>query len=114
MNRCPNPLTLYVAVGMGATTQTRMMGGVITLAIATSVFNTYTQPRLLGYVSSTHPSLESVYSPQGLAGFAPAERVAIRTILAEGYNLQMYVLCAFGAAQIPASLLLWRKKQLRV
>jgi hypothetical protein len=99
---------------MSAATQTRIMGGAITLAIATSVFNTYTQPKLHAYVSSAHPSLESVYSVQGLATFAPAEQLAIRGILAKGYNLQMYVLCAFGAAQIPAALLLWRKKQIRV
>jgi hypothetical protein len=85
----------------------RIMGGAVTLAISTSVFNTYTEPRLHAYVLSTHPSLESVYSLEGLAAFAPTEQLAIHDILAKGYNLQMYVLCAFGAAQIPATLLLW-------
>jgi hypothetical protein len=35
-------------------------------------------------------------------------------VLAHGYNLQMIVLCGFAAAQIPAALLMWRKKQITV
>ncbi|CAG8976533.1 hypothetical protein HYALB_00011010 [Hymenoscyphus albidus] len=102
------------AVGMGAVSQLRPMGGAIVLAITTSVFNNYTRPRLgellgpLGYGSSNVPTGELLtHLPTDL-------REEARGILAHGYNLQMIILCAFAAAQIPATLLLWQKKPIRV
>jgi hypothetical protein len=102
------------AVGMGAVSQLRVMGGAIVLAIATSVFNSYTRPRLAGFFESAQSSGNPISSMQSLAQFSSEEQASIKAILANGYNLQMYVLCAFAAAQIPSALLLWRKKQILV
>ncbi|ORX94599.1 MFS multidrug transporter-like protein [Clohesyomyces aquaticus] len=104
----------YSAVGMAAVSQLRVMGGAIVLAIATSVFNSYTHPRLAKFQEAFHLPGDSTTSAQLLALADGQEKNEIRSILAHGYNLQMYVLCAFAAAQIPAALLLWRKKQILV
>ncbi|KAI6090284.1 major facilitator superfamily domain-containing protein [Hypoxylon rubiginosum] len=95
------------AVGMGAGSQFRMMGGSIVLAISTSVFNTYARPQLqtlLG-VSDTDTLISFLYTlPQDLQD-------QVRYLLAEAYNRQILVLCVSAALQVPATLLMWKKKQ---
>ncbi|KAF2649123.1 MFS general substrate transporter [Lophiostoma macrostomum CBS 122681] len=100
------------AVSMGCVTQLRMLGAAITLAIATSVFNGYTKPRLAAYMVESNMPIVPISSPESLVQFSPEEQVHLRAILAQGYNKQMIVLCAFAAAQIPTTTLLWRKKQI--
>jgi len=99
---------------MGTISQLRVMGGAIVLAIATSVFNSYTSPRLGDYLSRYDMTRNSVYSAQGLAKFGAVDREEVRAILATGFNRQMIVLTAFAAAQIPTAALLWRKKSIVV
>lgn len=99
---------LSLAVAMGAGSQFRMMGGTMVLAISTSVFNTYARPQL--------QSLLGVTDTDALIGFLstlPLElQEQVRYVLAEAYNRQVLVLCVSAALQIPASLLMWKKKQL--
>ncbi|XXH01648.1 hypothetical protein Hte_008008 [Hypoxylon texense] len=95
------------AVAMGAGSQFRMMGGAMVLAISTSVFNTYARPilqTLLG-VSDTDVLI------QVLGTLPQALQEEVRYTLAEGYNRQVLVLCVSAALQVPASLLMWKKKQ---
>jgi hypothetical protein len=96
------------AVGMGAVTQFRMMGGAVVLAIATSVFNGHVLPtlRALGLESTEELMLTSGSSIYGEVGNE------LRIVLSEGYNRQMLVLCASAASQILAILLLWKKQQI--
>ncbi|KAF2971311.1 hypothetical protein GQX73_g2265 [Xylaria multiplex] len=96
------------AVAMGAAGQLRMMGGAVAVAIATSVFNGYTKPRLLSILGTS----DTTYLLQLLATISPEDQDETRLALAAGYNQQMWVLCAFGAAQFPVALWLWRKKQI--
>lgn len=93
---------------MGAVGQVRVMGGAIILSIATSVFNGYTRPRLAKIIGS------SEFESRGYASIPSQFHDEVRGILAHGYNLQMIVLCAFAAAQIPATLLMWQRKQVIV
>lgn len=98
-----------LAVAMGAANQFRIMGGAIGLAIVTSVFN--------GYVRSQFARLNISVPITDLAGGAeltlpPSLQDDMRRVLSEAYNHQMLVLCALGAAQIPASLLMWKRKQI--
>lgn len=106
-------LTEQIAVGMGTVSQFRVMGGAIVLAIATSVFNGYTKSRISDIVPSEQASalFQSSVALDQLAG--PAQ-YKIKSIFAHGFNLQMIVLCAFAAAQIPTSLLMWKRKQITV
>ncbi|KOS22229.1 Multidrug resistance protein 3 [Escovopsis weberi] len=84
------------AVGLGTATQSRAMGSAIMVAVTTSVFNGLSQASSLVAAGMT----------------AEVEQLA-RQILSRGYNRQMYVLCACGAAQVPAAFLMWRKKQIK-
>jgi len=99
------------AVALGVANQFRAMGSAIGLAVVTSVFNGYVRSRLdaLGF----HDGLAVLHS-QALVSVTQAQRNDIRAILSQGFNKQMLTLCAFGAAQIPAAWLMWRKKQVVV
>lgn len=83
------------------------------MAIATSVFNSYTRPRLADSVSQSG-SLSLAGLSQDLKSLPPATQTEVKLVLAQGYNWQMIVLCVCAAAQIPAALLLWRKDQIRI
>ncbi|OTB09508.1 hypothetical protein M426DRAFT_6778 [Hypoxylon sp. CI-4A] len=98
------------ATAMGAGSQFRMMGGTIVLAISTSVFNTYARPQLQTLLgSSDTDTLISFLGtlPQGLQD-------QVRHVLAEAYNRQILVLCVSAALQVPATLLMWKKKQVTI
>ncbi|KAI1459634.1 putative multidrug resistance protein fnx1 [Annulohypoxylon moriforme] len=98
------------ATGMGTGSQIRMMGSSMVLAIATSVSNTYSRPlleKLLGIsdtntLSTLLPTLSSELQDK------------TRLVLAESYNRQVLVLCVSAALQVPATFLMWRKKQLTI
>lgn len=97
------------AVGMGAANQFRVMGSAIGLAIATSVFDGYVEPRLAGIgIIDPVDQLTNV----GLGSVSQSVKDQARLTLSEGYNRQMLVLCALSAAQIPAALLMWKRKQI--
>jgi hypothetical protein len=98
---------------MGAVSQLRPMGGAIVLALTTSVFNSYTRPKLAEILGSEIGGRIAL-SGEIVARLPSPQREDARAVLAHGYNLQMIVLCAFAAAQIPAALLMWRKKQITV
>jgi hypothetical protein len=102
------------AVGLGAISQLRVMGGAIVLAIVTSVFNSYTSPRLVEYLSRYDMTSNAIYSAESFAKLSVPDRDGVRSILETGFNRQMIVLSVFGAAQIPVAALLWRKKQIVV
>ncbi|KAI1265007.1 putative multidrug resistance protein fnx1 [Xylariaceae sp. FL1019] len=89
------------AVAMGSASQFRMMGSAVAAAIVNSVFNGYTSPRL----SSIRLSPMSNSSNQD---------EMVKLVYAKGFNLQMVVLAALAAAQVPTALLLWKRKQIRV
>ncbi|KAI0100816.1 putative multidrug resistance protein fnx1 [Nemania sp. FL0031] len=93
------------AVAIGSASQFRMMGSAVAASVANSVLNGYTKPRLASI---------------GMSGATPGatrpgeDDEAARLIYAGGYNLQLIVLAAFAAAQIPAALLFWRRPQITV
>lgn len=89
------------------------MGSAIFLAIATSVFNEYTNPRLSG-IADTSDSGALTSLGKYLVSLPPQTQEQIRLILAEGYNRQMLVLCGAAVAQVPVALLLWKKNQIKI
>lgn len=98
---------------MGSGAQFRSMGSSIVLAISTSVFNTYARPKLQGLLGVSSAD-DLLFSEEVLASLSPAVLVELRHLLAEAYNRQVLVLAVSAALQIPASLLMWKKKQLVV
>lgn len=99
---------------MGAVSQLRVMGGAIGLSIATSVFNSYTKPKMAELLREIQAPPNFDQSLQSISLLESSDQQRIKAILARGYNLQMFVLCALGALQIPTAFLMWRKKQMTV
>ncbi|KAI2618109.1 putative multidrug resistance protein fnx1 [Hypoxylon sp. NC1633] len=101
------------SVGMAAGSQFQVLGSVILLAVATSVFNNYTRPRLSSLVGAS--GSESLFSlGEALKTVSDKARDEIRLTLAEGYNRQSLVLCGASGAQLLATPLLWKRKQTTV
>ncbi|KAI1753641.1 putative multidrug resistance protein fnx1 [Xylaria castorea] len=98
------------AVGLGAGSQFRFMGGAVVLAIATSIFNSYVRPRLESQLGISNADVLI----QILPSLPQAIQDKARIILADGYSHQILVLAVSAALQIPATLLMWRKIQLRI
>lgn len=98
---------------MGAAAQFRFIGSAIILAISTSVFNTYMRPRLHEILGNSDTD-SLIRSVDAITSLAPRTLSEVQRSLAEGYNRQMLVLCISAALQVPASLLMWKKRQLVV
>ncbi|KAK8064291.1 hypothetical protein PG996_008943 [Apiospora saccharicola] len=101
------------AVGMGAGNQFRIIGSAIVIAICTSVFNGNMRAKL----STVEPSsfdVNSVSDLGGLASLPPNVQDTLKAWLSDSYNTQMFVLCGFAAAQVPAALALWKRNQITV
>lgn len=94
---------------MGAGNQFRMIGSAFGLSITTSVFNTYVRAHLSAL--GIEDPMEAL-SKGSLDDIPSNLRDPAIQILSDGYNRQMLVLCGFAAAQLPAALLLWRRKQI--
>ncbi|KAI1743096.1 putative efflux pump antibiotic resistance protein [Xylaria scruposa] len=101
------------AVGLGLVTQTRAMGSAVFLAIVTAVFNGYIMYQLAQLGVAGFNSITGLRS-SSTQTLEPTLQDAVRRILSEGYNRQMLVLSASGAAQFLAAFLLWQEKQIRV
>ncbi|KAI1254222.1 hypothetical protein MGN70_004618 [Eutypa lata] len=101
------------AVAMGTVTQFRIMGGAIGLAIVTTAFNGLVTGRL-GEQLTQGQLAALLQSPATISTFPENVQETIRATLGEGYNLQMAILSGLAAGQIPASFLMWQKKQITV
>lgn len=97
------------AVGMRGANHSRVMGSFIGLVMATSVFDAYVEPRLAS-IGIVDP-VDQLTNP-GLGAVPGAVEFQVSLTLSEGYNRQMLVLCALTAAQIPAVLLMWKRKKI--
>ncbi|KAI0836064.1 putative multidrug resistance protein fnx1 [Hypoxylon sp. FL0890] len=101
------------AVGMAAGSQFQVLGSVILLAVATSVFNNYTRPRIGSLLGAS--GSESLFSlGEALESVSFEAQDEIRLTLAEGYNRQSLVLCGASGVQLLATPLLWKRKQTTV
>lgn len=101
------------AVAMGSIAQFRVMGGVIGLAIVTTVFNGYVRSKL-GQILSASQVNDLLKAANSISALSAEMQEIVRSILAEGYNIQMKILAGLAAAQIPSSFVMWQKQQIRV
>lgn len=98
---------------MSTITQFRIMGGAVGLAIVTAAFNSLITGRLREQL--TQDQLTALLqSPATISTFPEGVQETIRATLGDGYNLQMAILSGLAAGQIPASFLMWQKKQITV
>ena len=90
-------LTLDKAVGAGAVTQMRAMGGTICLAIVSSVMNGWLGSRLPSLL--TPQQLAAIQTnPQTIQTFPSILQDSVRGVYADGYNLQFRIIIGFAAA----------------
>ncbi|OJJ97003.1 hypothetical protein ASPACDRAFT_33913, partial [Aspergillus aculeatus ATCC 16872] len=102
----PVVVTTDQATAMGLTLQARMIGASLGVAIVNSI--------LIDYVKGHLPATEAAAAdPNLLSGFPTATQEEIRKVYAVGYNRQMYAVGAFGAAQLIAVALMWKREQVR-
>jgi len=98
------------AVAQGSVGQFRFMGAGVGVAIATCVLNSYLETNLSGII--TPAQLKALLESSASVEQLPDElKRAVKLVFAKGYNLQIEILIAFSAAQIPATLLMWQKEQ---
>lgn len=82
-------------------------------AIATSVINSYIKTHLAPILSPAQIK-HLLQTTEAFQTLSPALADTVKTVFAEGYNLQMRIMIGFSAAQIPATLAMWQKKQIIV
>lgn len=89
------------------------MGGAIGLAIVTSILNSSVGAGLLRFL--TPEQVNTLFqTPSVLVDFSPETQDIVRRVFAQGYNTQFKILAGLAAAQLPASLIMWQKDQIRV
>lgn len=94
---------------MGAITQFRALGGVVGLAIATNVLNNHIRSGLSAILSQQQ--LDALLQTSAVIEMLPdALQIAVRSVYAEGYNLQMKVMVGFSVAQIVGVVTMYEKK----
>ncbi|KAF1951580.1 MFS general substrate transporter [Byssothecium circinans] len=101
------------AVAMGAITQFRIMGGAIGLSIVNTVMHGLLRSRLDPILSSVQ--LDKVLDSAQNIAFLPVQvREQVLLTFSDGYNVQMRILAGLAAGQIIGTLIMWRKKQIKV
>lgn len=101
------------AVAMGAVVQFRMMGGAIGLAIVTSYMNSWLNTGLAPILSPEQLAA-LLQSADSIGTLPPAVQTAVRTVFAQGFNMQFKIAIAFTLAQFPATALMWTKEGLYI
>lgn len=102
-----------LAISGGAYMQSRVLGGVIGLAIGSSVLNNHLTSQLVGLIGPAQLAMLQ-QSTAVIQGFPPSVQNKVITVFAQGYNLQFKILTAFAGAQLLVTGVLWRKKQISV
>ncbi|KAF2184758.1 MFS general substrate transporter [Zopfia rhizophila CBS 207.26] len=95
-----------LAVGTATISQFRILGGIIGIAIVTSV----STPYLRDHLQSILPQglVQLLLSKTEAMGKLPSDVwEKVRAIFGEAYNLQMKVMIGFAVAQLPATALMW-------
>lgn len=98
---------------MSAMVQFRTMGGTIGLATATGVLNSHVKSHLAQILSPDQISA-LLRTTNAFATLPPELLDPVRMIFARGYNLQLQVMIGFAAAQLPVTLLMWKRKNIVV
>lgn len=90
-----------------------MLGGVLGLAIVSTVMNRTLKSQLLDVLPAD--LVATIFQRTGAVALLPeAKQETVRALFGEAYNTQMRILIGFAAAQIPATLLMWTKEPVRV
>ncbi|KAF2659746.1 MFS multidrug transporter-like protein [Lophiostoma macrostomum CBS 122681] len=97
---------------VGAFNQFRFVGGVLALAIISSVMTGFVKPKLGAFLSPGQVNLV-LDTSRGLSVLKGVQHNEAVRILADGYNLQFKILAGLAAMQVIGTAMMWQKKQLR-
>lgn len=99
-----------IAVGTAAMSQFRVLGGLVGIAIATSVATPYIRSRLAAIVAPelAHELLEKTEIIGLLSGDVLR---SVKETFAKGYNLEVVILIGFAVAQLPVTALMWTNQR---
>ncbi|KAF2438547.1 MFS multidrug transporter-like protein [Karstenula rhodostoma CBS 690.94] len=98
-----------LSVGTAAMSQFRVLGGLVGIAIATSL----STPYLRSNISRIAPPSSAALILEKTANIhlLPTElRVEVEKVFAESFGLQIKLVIGFAAAQIPATALMWTRQ----
>jgi hypothetical protein len=97
---------LFLAVGSAATSQFRTLGGLVGIAIVTSISTPYIRSHLTDILplELAESLLERTELVQHLS---PDTLERVRMLFGEAYNLQVKVLIGFAVAKVPVTGLMW-------
>jgi hypothetical protein len=90
-----------------------MLGGALVLAMITAVMNNNLKDTLSPVVTTSQmfrifsTTKEIILLPEPM-------RTIVKDTFMEGFNMQLRILVGFAAAEIPATLLMWQKDQVRI
>lgn len=102
-----------LAVALGGVTQLRILGGTVGVAVATNLLNNHVKNSLSSVVPSN--LLDTLLqSSQSIGTLEPVLQARVKTVLAEGYNMQTGAMLGFSAAEFLAIMLMWEKKPRRI
>jgi hypothetical protein len=108
-----HPLTTCLATSTSAVVQFRMLGGALILAVITAVMNNEVKHTLLQFLS--HKDLQDIFrTTEAIQGLIEPARTMVKETFLKGYNMQLRILIGFAAMEIPATLLMWQKEQVRI
>ncbi|KAI4642949.1 hypothetical protein J4E93_007018 [Alternaria ventricosa] len=95
-----------LAVGSAATSQFRTLGGLVGIAIVTSISTPYIRSHLTDILplELAESLLERTELVQSLS---PETLERVRQVFGEAYNLQVKVLIGFAAAKVPVTGMMW-------
>lgn len=90
--------------------QIRFLGGLIGLSIASNVMNSYLKSHLKE-ILTPDALVALLKSPKILITFGPDLQEKIIEVFARSYDLQYTLMIAFAAAQFPAVVMIWKRKE---
>ncbi|OJD28332.1 hypothetical protein ACJ73_00257 [Blastomyces percursus] len=100
-------------VTMGALTQVRVLGGMISLPICSTILNNDLRPKLASVISPSQlRAISDSFS--SINNLTPAQQTAVKLVFGEGYNKQNIFLTAFSGLSLVTSMIIWEKKLRRV
>jgi hypothetical protein len=97
------------AAAQGAIAQVRVLGGIVGLSIATTLFNRRSRASLSDTLVPSQ--LEALYkSPLAVISFPPDQQVFVKGVYADVFSLQMRVLMFVCAVAVLVSLFSWERR----
>ncbi|KAF7931190.1 uncharacterized protein EAE97_009399 [Botrytis byssoidea] len=100
-----------LATATGAMIQIRMLGGAIGLAIASSLFNSYTKRQLASHLNPDQIT-DIQQKPSAILHLSAELQLLARRIFAEGFEMQMILVVASVATSMISGMIVWRREQL--